>query len=271
MKKTTRRVHKKAKITFDKYALYRKSVQSPDTDVEFFVRVYKELRKKSPVALREDFCGTAALSCEWVKLNKKHKSFGVDLDPEPMEYGRYHYLNKLKENQKKRIQLIEGNVLTSELPKVDIAAALNFSYFIFKTRDQIKKYFSNVYKSLNNNGIFIADIFGGSQCYDSNEENTRHKDFTYYWDQTNFDPVSNEALFYIHFRVGRNKIEKVFTYDWRLWSIPEIREIMTEVGFKKTNVYWEGTTKKGEGDGVFTRTEQGEACLSWIAYIVAEK
>ena len=56
-----------------------------------------------------------------------------------------------------------------------------------------------------------------------------------------------------------------------MWSLPELREILAEVGFKKTHVYWEGTTKSGEGNGVFTRTEKGEACESWIAYIAAEK
>ncbi|MEZ0392177.1 MAG: class I SAM-dependent methyltransferase, partial [Pseudobdellovibrionaceae bacterium] len=116
------------------------------------------------------------------------------------------------------------------------------------------------------------DCFGGSQCYDAIEEPTKHRGFTYYWDQTGFDPVSNRALFYIHFKPkGGKKVEKVFTYDWRMWSIPELREILEEVGFKKTHVYWEGTTKAGEGDGIFTRTEKGESCLSWIAYIAAEK
>ncbi len=67
------------------------------------------------------------------------------------------------------------------------------------------------------------------------------------------------------------KIEQVFTYDWRMWSIPEIRDIMHEVGFRKTHVYWEGTAKDGSGDGNFTRVDHGEACQSWIAYVVGEK
>ena len=39
-----------------------------------------------------------------------------------------------------------------------------------------------------------------------------------------------------------------------MWSLPEIREILKEVGFKESHVYWEGTDEDGEGDGVFTRT-----------------
>lgn len=57
-----------------------------------------------------------------------------------------------------------------------------------------------------------------------------------------------------------------------MWSIPELRDILEDVGFKRTHVYWEGTDKDGEGDGVFKRIEvSDEDCESWVAYIVAEK
>lgn len=270
---TRRRVHKKSpKRVFDKYEYYSKAVQSAESDVVFLRKAYRELRAKDPKVLREDFCGTFSLSCEWVKLNPRFEAFGVDLDPEPLEYGRLKHLPKLKPDQVKRLHLMEGNVLLSTLPQADLAIAMNFSYYIFKTRELMKQYFTNVYKSLKKDGVFILDCFGGSQCYDAIEETTDHKSFKYYWDQTGFDPVTNRALFHIHFKLkGQKKVERVFTYDWRMWSIPELRELLHEVGFKRSHVYWEGTTRAGEGDGVFTRTEKGEACLSWIAYIAAEK
>lgn len=270
--KVRRRVNKKSpRILFDKYDLYRRAVQSAENDVVFLRNTYRELRGKSARVFREDFCGTFALSTEWIKLDPRSEAIGVDLDPEPMAYGKQHYLTQLKAEQQKRMKLIEGNVLDPNLPKADIVAAMNFSYFCFKQRDLMKRYFSNAYRTLNKDGIFLVDIFGGSQCYDAIEDRIKHPDFTYYWDQTSYDPVTSEALFYIHFRVGGKKIERVFTYDWRMWSIPEIREIMHEVGFKKTHIYWEGTAKDGSGDGNFTRVDHGESCLSWIAYIVGEK
>ena len=257
---------------FDKYELYSKAVQSPDADVDFISGTYKELRGKEALTLREDFCGTFLLSSEWVKAAKNHKAVSVDLDPEPMEYGRAHYLPKLTADQQKRLTLVEGDVLKVDLPKVDVTMAVNFSYFLFKKREQLKSYFTRVHQSLNDKGLFIIDVFGGGQCQDEIEDVIKHKNFTYYWDQTGFDPVTNEAVFHIHFRIGnRKKIERVFTYDWRLWSIPELREILMEAGFKKTHIYWEGTNKQGGGNGEFTRTERGESCLSWIAYLVSEK
>ncbi len=257
---------------FDKYLYYKKSVQSPDTDVEFLRDTYKELRGTDARVMREDFCGTFSICCEWVKLNKNNKAIGVDLDPEPIHYGKNNYQPLLTDEQQSRVKVLEKNVMDASLPKADIISAQNFSYYIFKSREVLKSYFKNAYKTLNNGGLFIVDSFGGSQCQEANEEETEHDGFSYFWDQDKFDPVTNDGLFFIHFkRKGEKKREKVFVYDWRMWSIPEIREIMEEAGFKTTHVYWEGTDKDGEGNGEFSRIKEGEECESWVAYIAGEK
>lgn len=259
-------------MSIDKYAYYKESVQNPEGDVEFYLETYQALKKKKPKTLREDFCGTFAISCEWVKLGKDFEAYGVDLDPEPLKYGKIHYLSELSSDQQKRLNVYNKNVLAPDLPLTDICVAVNFSYYIFKTRKKLLEYFTNANAHLNKNGLFIVDCFGGGQCQAAIEEETVHKNFSYYWDQVNFNPITNEAEFYIHFKPkGQKKIEKVFYYDWRMWTIPELREVLEEAGFKKTTVYWEGTNSKGEGNGIFKPTEQGEECDSWIAYIVAEK
>ncbi len=258
----------------EKYNLYIQAVQSPQTDVLFYQEKYKELiyyRSGQKLTLREDFCGTGIISTEWVKLNKNFYSYGIDLDPEPMAFGQEEFVSKLSTDQQKRIKLIKKNVLSQGLPKSDIVAAVNFSYFLFKDRSTLKDYFRNVFKSLNKKGVFVIDIFGGSQCMDAITDKIKHKKFVYYWEQKGFDPVTNFANFSINFKVGNQMYKDVFTYDWRMWSISELREIMDEVGFKETKVYWEGTNRLGGGNGVFSEVEKGEACLSWIAYIVGVK
>ena len=259
---------------FDKYFYYQKSVQSPENDVVYLKDAYRELKGKNPKSLREDFCGTFLICCEWAKMHSDNQAIGVDLDPEPIKYGMENYLPDLKDYQQERVNVLQKNVLDPNLPQADIVAALNFSYSIFKTRDLLRQYYKNCYDTLNKDGILVCDIFGGSQCYEPNEEETEHTEhkFSYFWDQDSWDPVTNEGMFYIHFkRKGEKKREKVFTYDWRMWSIPEMREIMHEAGFSKTHVYWEGTTDDGEGDGEFKRVEKGEDCESWVAYVVGEK
>ena len=263
---------KKAKIEpFDKYKIYTQAVQSPDTDVRFFKKVYRQTRDgKKPKRFREDFCAAYAISCEWVKLDKENIAYGVDLDPETLDYGHNNNFPYLNKDQRRRIMILEADVLKVKTPKMDIIAAMNFSYCFFKEREKLKAYFAKAYKDLKSDGVFIIDCFGGSMTQEPNEENTKHRNFVYYWDQVSFDPVSYEAMFYIHFwRKGERKCrEKVFTYDWRLWTIPELRDLMTEVGFKRVDIYWEGTTRSGAGDGVFRKVKKGEHCEAWIAYVV---
>ncbi len=256
---------------FDKYAYYLRAVQAPDVDCEFIRDTYKQLRGRVPRVLREDFCGTFAICCEWVKMHRENKAIGIDLDPAPLEYGRTHYLSALKSEQQKRVSSIRASVLTAKVAKVDVVAALNFSYYLFKSRLLLRQYFKRVKSSLRQDGLFVLDCFGGPDCQMANEEKTKIADFQYFWDQENYNPITQEALFHIHFkRPGERKRERVFTYDWRMWTIPEIRETLLESGFKRTHVYWEGTTRSGQGDGNFTRSEKGEECDAWVAYVVAE-
>lgn len=267
-----KKVATKSPYPFDKYDLYVKAVQSPEGDVAFFQKVYKEIRRgRAPRVMREDFCGTGILSVEWVKANRKHIAYGLDLDTEPLEYGKKRYVDTLPEEKRERVHLMKRNVLSKGQPKADVSVALNFSYFLFKTRPLMKAYLKNVRDGLKPGGIAIFDSFGGSQCQDYIEDVNRQPGFTYYWEQLGFNSITNEAKFNINFKFKGKKYKKVFTYDWRMWGLPEMRELMEEVGFKKTHIYWEGTSKDGGGSGRFNRTEKGEPCLSWICYIVAEK
>ncbi len=260
---------------FDKYYYYSQSVQSIEADVEFIQRIYGEIHPGARAhSLREDFCGTFALASAWVEDGGANRSYGLDLDPEPLAYGKEHFFAQLTPEQQSRLDIRQANVLTSELPRVDIACALNFSYFIFKQREQLKQYFAKNFAALNPGGLFFLDCFGGPKCGEANEEETEDDElgYSYYWDQESYDPLTNEGLFYIHFkRQGEKKRERVFTYNWRLWSLPELRDILAEVGFPTSYVYWEGNDEEGDGNGEFTRVEQGEECDAWVAYIVAVK
>jgi len=68
-----------------------------------------------------------------------------------------------------------------------------------------------------------------------------------------------------------SRIKKAFTYEWRLYTAPEIRDLLLEAGYRKVTVYWEGEDEDGEGNGIFTADTEGTPDLAWIAYIVAEK
>ena len=159
-----------------------------------------------------------------------------------------------------------------EITKADIIAALNFSYFGFKKRSELLEYFKASYQALSEQGVLILDCFGGPSCMEPNIHETEFEDFSYYWDQDSYNPLTNEAQFYIHFkRRGEAKREKVFSYDWRLWSLAELQDLAEEAGFNRSHIYWEGTDEDGEGNGEFEKTTSGEICEAWVAYLVAEK
>lgn len=257
---------------FDKYKYYKDSVQSPENDVVFFNELYKKIYGKEALVLREDFCGTFAICCEWTKLAPNKRAIGIDLDKEPIDYGFKTNFVCLNEDQKSRVEILQQNVLSPELPQADIIAALNFSYFLFKQRSQLKDYFTNAYNTLKPDSLFVIDCFGGPAAQVQNEEETEHEGFSYFWDQDSFNPINNHAVFNIHFQVeGQKKITNAFTYDWRMWSLPELQDIMTEVGFKDVHVLWEANGEDGEGNGEFYRADVGEDCEAWVAYVVGKK
>lgn len=259
----------------DRHDLYQKAVQEPEADVRFFKRAYRAAYGERAHLLREDFCGTGHLSCEWVANHSKNVAVGYDLDPDPIAWGKKHNLSKLKPAQQKRVTYIEGNALDISRNKADIIAALNFSYFCFKEREQLKDYFKAAYKNLKSKGVFIVDIEGGPETQQEGQE-TRYvedADCTYVWSQGMFDAINNHTVCTIGFRFDDgSEIKRAFRYDWRIWTAPEVKDLMREVGFKSADVYWEGTDPETEeGNGVFTKKERAENCEAWIAYIVATK
>ncbi len=269
--KKKKKSYKLTAATADKHILYQNSVQDPDSDIKFIDRVFKKERGRKPRSLREDFCGTALMCAAWVKGKRgaKRRATGIDLDRPTLEWGITHNLDPIGEDAE-RITLLRQNVLDPVESKVDVSAAFNFSYCIFKTRDAMREYCVAARKGLKPNGAFFLDIHGGSENTIEIEEETEHKNFTYVWDQQPYDAINGESVRYIHFRFpDGTAIERAFKYDWRFWTIRELREILCEAGFRRVDIYWEGSDDEGEGNGIFRKVKKADQEESWIAYVVA--
>ena len=254
----------------DRYRLYEKAVQCPDPDLDFAEQVFKERNGRKPLSLREDFCASALLACSWVRRDDNNTALGVDLDDEVLRWGQKHHVNKMSPARQSRIKLIQGDVMTTTSKKADLVLALNFSYWIFKDKKPMVSYFRNVRRNLARDGLLILDCYGGSSAFQEMKEKRKCGKFTYIWQQESFDPVTHHASCYIHFRFpDKSWLKKAFSYEWRVWTLPELRELLHESGFA-SDIYWEGEDEDGEGNGEYSLL-QGKASAdeAWICYLVA--
>ena len=258
----------------DRHVLYEESVQDVAGEYKFVNRTFNKLRDRKARSLREDFCGTAGMCCEWVRRRKTNTAIGVDIDPEVLDWGRRHNLARLEPEIRQRVTLRQEDVCTVQVPDpVDIVLAMNFSYQIFKTRKKLGGYFSRVHDALADDGILFIDAFGGYEAFQEIREKRKYKGFKYIWEHASYNPINGDILCHIHFSFpDGSKLKRAFTYDWRLWTLPELQELLDEAGFARVTVYWEeADAKTGEGTGVYLPTTVGQADPGWVCFLVAEK
>lgn len=262
----------------DRHSLYQNSVQDTEAELEFVADTFKELNGRPLRLLREDFCGTANTACDWVRRSKKNSAIAIDLDTEVLEWGRTNNFNGLNADQQQRVQLVHGDVMYPPAAEVDAVLAMNFSYYLFLERDALRSYFRRVCASLVTDGMFFMDAYGGYEAHEELEEERECEDeqigeFTYIWDQHRFNPINHHMNCQIHFKFpDGSRINQAFNYNWRLWSLPELQEVLREAGFSRVHVYWEGTDEEtNEGNGIYEIQTEGEADAGWICYLVAQK
>lgn len=275
-KSARKRIPKKSKLTMaeqaERHVLYEEAVQCAEAEIDFVDQAFEQLRGRKATWLREDFCGTAVTACEWVLRRKTNHAIGVDLDADVQEWGRERHITKLA-RARERIELVNDDVMQVQCRPVDIVLAMNFSYWVFKERKLLLQYFNNVLGGLGPDGVLMLDAYGGADAHRQMRERTPMDGFTYVWHQKRHDPITGDILCQIHFTFpDGSSLKKAFSYDWRLWSLPELRDVLLEAGFGKVTVYWEGTDPKtGEGNGEYSPAEHGEADPAFVVYIVAQK
>lgn len=248
----------------DPHVLYERSVQCTESAIETIDLIYKATAGKTPLRLREDFCGTAKLCADWVESDAKRVALGVDIDRPTLDWAAAHNIKPLSDAARGRVSLTQADVLDCADKGFDVVAAFNFSYWIFKERQTLKSYFKRAKECIKKGGVFILDVYGGPDSQFVMEEEADHGDYTYVWDQEYVDPVNNHIVCHIHFRFpDGSALDKAFSYDWRLWSMPELRDILYEAGFKKVETWWDCE------DDVIRRREETENLISWVAYLAA--
>lgn len=216
---------------FDKHDLYETCVQSP----KHLAPLLRAVHGKDPAVLGEDFAGTAALSYEWIKRDGA-RSVAVDMDADALAKHPDH----------PRVSKVLSDVRT--VPDAcDVLFVGNFSIGYLHTRKDLVAYLRHAHGRLNPGGVFVCDTYGGESAFLTGEVHRPHPMpdgwlCRYTWEQRHADPLTGMVTDVIHFRLEKagvieQEMFDAFVYEWRLWSVPELRDAMDEAGFAKTQVY----------------------------------
>ena len=262
---------------FSKFHIYEHAVQSPEWQANQMPYFHRRITGRTALRMREDFCGTGRISCEWAKKSKEHYAVGLDICEETLEYARTVNQAAIPPAAQKRVKFLNQNVLVPTKEKFDIVGAHNFSFFIFHERKDLLRYAKAAYQSLSKGGTFFLELPGGPGFIKAESESTMVAvpgvgKVKYTWEQHQYDPLRAINDYSIHFQLPNGTwMNDVFTYHWRLWGVRDVREILEEAGFKRSVVLWQLSDEEGEGTSEYRRLEAAEDCETWLAYVVGVK
>jgi len=196
-------------------------------------------KRDPPLFLREDFSGTSMVSQLWVCSHPARRAWALDIDPECFDWAYRRHIPKLTKAQKGALQLRIQDVLKvdeaePEIPKCDVIAANNFSWQCFKEPTLMRIYFEGVLRGLNDNGIFVLDIFGGKDTHVEGREVISTHDiilddgssarFSYVYEQMNISACTHDMDIGVTFEFSDGScLPHAFKYSWRVWPMTEVR------------------------------------------------
>lgn len=235
----------------DRRALYEIAVQNVEADVAFLERLGARGGGSGFRTLREDFCGTAALACRWVLQSPAHVAWGVDHDRAALAWARRHHLARMRHGAE-RVALLQGDVRRARTPRVDVVTAMNFSALAFHDRRALSAYFRGVWRTLRPGGLFVLQTLGGPAAESVSVQRrripaTQGPDgleipaFTYEWEQTPLAPGRVGCALHFAWQEGTRK-RRAFRYEWRLWSVEELTELLRANGFAAIDLWLHDAT-----------------------------
>ncbi len=251
----------------DKFDLYTLCVQDPPRMADFLAAVHGGRAR----TLRDDFAGPGAIARAWAARSPRHRGIAVDLDAEPLR----------KAKGAKRVKRVVADVRKVK-DQADIICALNFGVCELHQRRDLLKYLAQARRTLRSDGVLVCDLYGGS---DSFARSTTRKTVgigsvtrvKYSWVQDGGDATTCRVRNRIHFALHRGEsvttFQDAFTYDWRLWSIPELSDAMLEAGFRSFEIHDRlGAARDAEGNLHVRPLQQDEALDDpFVVYVVARQ
>jgi len=269
----------------DAWDCYELCVQSP-RHVSAFLR---GVHANEPTVLREDFCGTAALATRWCEdgaaRGEHARALGVDLDEAALQRGRARAATS---GVAHAVHLVRGDCLPgcALAPPDDGADVIfvgNFSIGYIHDRRLLLDYLKVCRSRLQRGqggfggGVFVCDLYGGASAFTLGGFERRHPSrgrevIRYAWAHEAADPATGMVRNAISFRVELDgevvqELPRAFVYEWRLWSLPELRDACAEAGFISTHLYKDVNVAPGQAP--IEVASPDELGADWIVLLAA--
>lgn len=219
----------------DRFDLYERAAQSPSMTARF-LRALHAGTEGEPVTLGEDFSGAGAVSRAWLDLDPAHRAVCVDHDAEPLARLRRFA------GDNPALTIRHADVFDVRDP-AGVIAVLNFSICELRERAALERYLAHARDRLTEQagaaGLLVLDLYGGVDAYTRGESDVQLRDgVRYIWEQREADPRTGLVVNAMHLRPDAgSELRNAFVYHWRLWSIPELRDALTEAGFSRIAIY----------------------------------
>ncbi len=188
--------------------------------------------------LGEDFAGTGAVARAWVASDQHADAVCIDTDA-----GALSRLEGVE-----RVRTIVGDATSAtDSGDADVVFVGNFSIGYIHERSDLVAYLVKARDRLRSSGVFVCDTYGGRSAFDlgSTERRIDLPDgarVVYTWEQREADPLTARVRDVLHFTLIRGsdivaQYRDAFVYDWRLWSVPELRDAMRDAGMTRTEAF----------------------------------
>ncbi|HEY8429583.1 MAG TPA: class I SAM-dependent methyltransferase [Sandaracinaceae bacterium] len=243
-----------------RYRLYEAAVQTPELDVEILERLFVARTGRVPLALREDFCGTAALSAAWVGSDDDREAVAVDRDRAVLAYAERVHRAAL-EDEAERMTLVRADVRAPSDRTFDLVVAMNFSWALFDDAE-LAEYLANAARCLEDDGLLVLELFGGRDMRRPLVREHRHEDFVYVWEQRAYDAERAILDARISFRRRGVELKDAFTYRFHLRPLDRLCAMLRDAGLTEVELLVE------DRRGRYRRARREPRAPLWRGFLV---
>lgn len=240
--------------------------------------------RSAPSVLREDFAGTADIAASWIAAAPHRAAWAIELDRATHDWSTVHTAPRLPDALRGRLSLVHGDsadvglLESSEdparaaVPLADVVCALNFSYSVFHTPAALRAYFEAALLGLEPGGVLLLDVLGGPDRERVGLETSTTKGaLSYTWTQEAYAPNTRRvrcALSFAH--ADGRRADRAFVYDWRLWRVHELQDLLAAAGFSKIHIWWEQRDQTGQPTGSYRRVAHPLQEPAYVCYLAAQ-